>query len=81
MDKHNYLRIDDFISPKFKDNGYGHEPCFLCGRKVNNETSQNIHLLTDGTIVDSDECFGDKDQGFFPVGPECSRKIPTNFLF
>ena len=78
---YNYLDSEDFRSPNYKDKGKGGDPCFLCGRAVNHETSKNIHLLCDGRIVDSNDDFGSNDQGFFPVGPECSRKIPKNFLF
>ena len=78
---YNYLRIDDFISPTFKENCGSHEPCILCGRAVNNETAKMVHLLVDGRIVDSGDDFGNIDQGLFPVGPECSKKLPKNFLF
>jgi hypothetical protein len=80
MDEHNYLNIDDFISPKYKDKGGSKEPCFLCGRPVDHDKAKFIHLLTDGTIVDSDDNFGDRDQGSFPIGPECQKKLPKNFL-
>lgn len=78
---YNYINSDDYRSPKYKDKGHGDEPCFLCGRAVNKETSKYVHLLVDGRFVDSEDDFGSKDQGSFPVGPECSKKIPTNFLF
>lgn len=78
---YNYLNSDDFRSPKYKDKGGSHEPCFLCGRVVDNDKRKHIHLLCDGRFVDSADDFGRNDQGFFPVGPECSRKLPKNFLF
>ena len=81
MDKHNFLEVDDFRSPNYKDKGKGDDPCFLCGKRVNVDKAKYIHLLCDGRIVDNKEDFGSNDQGFFPVGPECSRKLPKNFLF
>ena len=78
---YNYLNSDDFRNPNYKDKGKGDEPCFLCGRAVDGDNRKHIHLLTDGCFVDSADDFGDKDQGFFPVGPECGKKIPKNFLF
>ena len=78
---YNYLDVDDIRNPNYKDKGGKDEPCFLCGRAIDIDKAKNIHLLCDGRIVDSGDDFGSNDQGFFPVGPECSKKLPKNFLF
>jgi hypothetical protein len=79
---YNYIELEDYRSPKYEDRGHGDDPCFLCGKRVNVDKAKYVHLLCDGRLVDSKDDFeSNNDQGFFPVGPECSKKIPTNFLF
>lgn len=53
--------------------------CFLCGKTIHSR-KYLIHLLTDGTLVSSDQEFDD-DQGFFEIGSECRKRLPDNFVF
>lgn len=53
--------------------------CFLCGKKLKSKRYQ-VHLLTNGNLVSSDESF-DNSQGFFDIGSECKNKLPNNFYF
>jgi len=78
---YNYIQSDDYRSPNYEDKGHGDDPCFLCGKRVYVDKAKYVHLLCDGRFVDSFDDFGSNDQGAFPVGPECSKKLPKNFLF
>lgn len=53
--------------------------CICCGKEIK-EPKQFVHLLTNGSIVSSDQPF-DNDQGFFPIGNECKNRVPNNFYF
>lgn len=60
------------------------ERCSHCGRKMNTAegaTVLYVHYLTTGEITDdftSPEIAD--DQGAFPIGPECAKKIPRRFV-
>ena len=55
--------------------------CFCCGKETK-EPRYFVHLLTTGELVSTDEPFDDKvDQGFFPIGAECRKRLPNNFYF
>jgi hypothetical protein len=57
------------------------ECCFLCGRKLKGQ-QYVVHLLTNGNLVSTDQPFNDReDQGFFPIGSECRKRLPNNFYF
>lgn len=53
--------------------------CFLCGKAIK-QPRYSVHLLTNGTLVSSDQPF-DNSQGFFLIGNECRKKLPNNFVF
>ena len=66
-----------------------YEECFLCGRGLT-EASVNkgwwINLGTDGTLLpegyfESADYDATLDQGAFPVGSECAKKIHRPFKF
>jgi hypothetical protein len=62
------------------------EPCFLCGRPLTKRAVVNglwVHLLTDGTLapvvgayVTREMYEAPLDQGWFPVGSECAKRVP-----
>ena len=55
--------------------------CICCGRKIKKQCF-NVHLLTNGNIVSSDQAFDSlEDQGFFNIGSECIKRLPNNFIF
>lgn len=55
--------------------------CLCCGKKLG-KTHYEVHLLTNGNLVSTDQDFAaDEDQGFFPIGGDCRRKLPNNFVF
>lgn len=49
--------------------------CMVCGKEVNGTVKYWVHLLTTGKLIASTHFFGAEDQGFFPVGEDCARKI------
>lgn len=56
-------------------------PCICCGKKIK-VPKYEVHLLTNGNLVSTDQPFNcDEDQGFFPIGVGCRNKLPNNFYF
>jgi len=60
----------------------GKNPCFCCGKEIKEKNGKPsfVHLLTNGNLVSTDQEF-DNDQGFFPIGNECKKRLPNNFIF
>lgn len=56
------------------------DQCFLCGRGLTQSAVDRgyfIHLATDGRILDTRDIVGVAlDQGWFPVGSECAKRLP-----
>lgn len=52
--------------------------CFCCGRPT--AEKQFVHLLTSGDVINTTEEV-ENSQGFFPIGPECAKKYPKEFVF
>lgn len=61
------------------DTTISNDCCLLCGKKLRKVTLQ-VHLLTNGNLVSSDQDI-DNSQGFFPIGLECKNRLPNNFYF
>lgn len=62
------------------------DECHVCGRPLNPERiSFLVHMSTGNTlypksITDAEaEAYPEGDQGWFPVGPECAKKIPAAY--
>lgn len=59
-----------------------HNPCCICGREVNLKRGGMVHMTTDGTFTTApDDSQIDNSQGFFPIGPECKKLLPKEFIF
>lgn len=55
--------------------------CCICGNKIKEGSkSKLIQLLTNGNIISTDQDV-ENSQGFFPVGPECLKKLVITFTF
>lgn len=52
--------------------------CVCCGLRTAEKLF--IHTSTDWLAVDTDKMFNES-QGFFPIGPECAKKFPNEFIF
>ena len=66
------------------DKGENMNPCVRCGKEVKN-TKFLVHFIEGGNtmlaVADEDQYIeDDADMGFFPVGSECARHIPKEFL-
>ena len=56
--------------------------CCICGKPIKEgKETKMVHLLTNGNIIswDGDDIEG--DQGFFPVGKECEKRLVIQFAF
>jgi hypothetical protein len=52
--------------------------CFLCGRDTTEKLF--VHYTTDGHLINTREEV-ENSQGFFPVGSDCAKKLPKDFIF
>lgn len=64
----------DSFQKNFDHHG-GVECCLICGKPVKKPYTHWVHLLTTGDLVSSDADFGNDDQGFFPVGSACAKRV------
>jgi hypothetical protein len=57
--------------------------CKLCGRTISDKVldkSWHVHMTVDCKLVAVGVQISEGDsQGWFPVGSDCAKKIPTNF--
>lgn len=62
------------------------DPCVVCGKKVNPNTSKWVHLSERGNAYPAGittkeaEHFPEGSMYLFPIGPECAKKIPKGYL-
>lgn len=81
--RYDKIDLEDVQSPKYDENieryGDSSETCLLCGKR----TAKNlyVHYTTDGYLVNVDESLIPNSQGLFPIGSECSKKLPKSFIF
>lgn len=59
-------------------------PCARCGKEVKN-AKYMVHFIEGGNtmlaVADEDNYVeDDADMGFFPIGSECAKHIPQEFL-
>lgn len=77
-----------YQSPNFDKNeelskkGYT-ERCVCCNKPMKPEqVKYMVHMTTDWLMIDTDdEKLVDGSQGFFPVGSECKKNLPKQFVF
>ncbi len=56
------------------------DTCFLCGRRIKAGRELHVQYLTNGNLVSTDQDV-ENSQGFFPVGPDCAKKLVIKFAF
>ncbi|UDL16677.1 hypothetical protein SEA_ATUIN_284 [Arthrobacter phage Atuin] len=62
------------------------DPCVVCGKKVNALKSKWVHLSCYGNLYPAEITtedaanFPEGTMFFFPVGPECAKKIPAEYI-
>ncbi len=57
----------------------GEYSCLFCGKEIKKQ-EYFVHLLTNGCLINTDQEVAGS-QGFFPIGSECKKKIPSDFYF
>jgi hypothetical protein len=74
--------MEPFGHPKFNENkdrygaGDGETPCGYCGKPCKEPWKDAVRVRTDLKFAAPDEDLPDGlDQGCFPVGPDCARKL------
>lgn len=78
------IKIDINVarSPRYDQNietyGDHSDTCFICGKRTNNDGAM-IHYLTSGHITPNDEEGHPDCQGWFPIGPDCNKRIQKLF--
>lgn len=70
------LRLSDLQRPDAEDSG-NMNPCILCGKETTNKQFVRLTVFGMLTTVEPTE---DEDQGYYPVGPECAKRIPVEFV-
>ena len=77
-----------YQSPNFDKNEElsksGHtERCVCCNKPMKPEQVKYVvHMTTDWVMVDTDDhTLMDNSQGFYPVGSECKKNLPKEFVF
>lgn len=77
-----------YQSPNFDKNEdlskRGHtERCVCCNKPMKPEqVKYMVHMTTDWMMIDIDNgTLIDNSQGFFPVGSECKKHLPNEFVF
>jgi hypothetical protein len=70
-------------SARYNDNveryGEHDDTCICCGKRISNVTF-HVHMNTDWKIKPVEDSSEQDSQGFFPVGPECAKKIQFGYL-
>lgn len=54
--------------------------CLRCGKGVREGTPM-VRMHVDGYLVPADAVLDEADdQGWFPVGPDCARRLPKGYI-
>ena len=73
----NFDKNEDLSKP-------GHtERCVCCNKPMKpDQVKYMVHMTTDWLMIDTDdETLIDNSQGLFPVGSECKKQLPKEFIF
>lgn len=75
-----WISIGTVCRPDAEQRAQGDHPCVLCGKATTGE--RLVHLATTGHLVPVAETLDEReDQGWFPVGPECARKLTAAHIY
>lgn len=80
------IPLDEIQSENYHQNiekfGDHENTCICCGKRIKTYPNCNyVHLLTNGNIVSYSGDDIENSQGFFPIGPNCAKKMIINFSF
>ena len=76
------INLTPFFTHEEKDYNFkvNQEPCIICQRPVTiSDRTKFVHMLTTLEIVNVG--YHEESQGLFPIGNECCKKFPKQFLF
>ena len=83
MENSSKINLDQFIintGIEYNFKSSNQEPCIICQKPLNiTEKTKYVHLLTSGEIINSDDHID--SQGLFPIGNDCCKKFPKQFIF
>lgn len=83
MENLSKINLDQFIintGIEYNFKSSDQEPCIICQKPLNiTEKTKYVHLLTSGEIINSDDHID--SQGLFPIGNDCCKKLPKQFIF
>jgi hypothetical protein len=78
------IPLDEVRAKDYDDNVRRLNPecynCFICGKMVKPGREKWVQYLTNGNLVSTDQDI-ENSQGFFPVGPDCAKKLVIKFAF
>lgn len=58
------------------------EPCIICQKPLNvSDKTKYVHMLTSGELINSLNNYEFDSQGLFPIGNDCCKKLPKDFIF
>jgi hypothetical protein len=57
------------------------DTCFICGKRIKPGREKWVHYLTNGNLISYNGEDIEESQGFFPVGPDCAKKLVIKFAF
>lgn len=56
------------------------EPCIICQKPLNvSDKTKYVHLLTSNELINCDDHAD--SQGLFPIGNDCCKRLPKDFIF
>lgn len=63
---------------------HGIHSCLFCNRTISDKAYDNawfVHMTINHVLVANgvEDLGNDSSQGYFPVGSDCIKKVPTNF--
>lgn len=78
------INLQDIRSTQYDRNverlGEWADTCFICGKRT--ATNKAVHYTTDGMLSSAKTAEEiENSQGLFPIGNECAKKLPKQFIF
>jgi hypothetical protein len=75
--------IELYRSPRYEDNidryGDHSNTCVCCGKPIA-EPKLHVHMSTGWMVKHTADLDESDSQGFFPVGPDCAKRIHSDYL-
>lgn len=73
--------MDQITTKDYDKNATGPQPCDCCGREIKGTPKFWIEVVGwGGKVASVDHGADETSLGFFPLGPECRKKYPAEFV-